>query len=166
MSAHDMIESVTSPLLTEMLQSAGYRTNETELNGVMQLLSASQGVGFSLRFGNPGQALGEYLDFTLSTALRIEGVLPAGLVAQWNHSRRFSRLTEQSGFLVLETDVMVAGGVSRGYLQATLELWDRLLQEFLLYLRNTINSANEKEPVTVEEPDPVQPQTLRSELAS
>ncbi|MBF2808679.1 YbjN domain-containing protein [Klebsiella pneumoniae] len=166
MSEHDMIESVNPPLLTEVLQSAGYRTNETELNGVTQLLSASQGVRFSLRFGNPGQTPGEYLDFTLSTALRIEGSLPAELVAQWNHSRRFSRLTEQGGFLVLETDVVVAGGVSRGYLQATLELWDRLLQEFLLYLRNAIQTVNEKTPATVEEPAAAQPPTLSSELAS
>ena len=41
----------------------------------------------------------------------------------------------QGVFLVLELDVIVAGGVSENYLRATTELWDRLLQEFLLFLR-------------------------------
>ena len=41
----------------------------------------------------------------------------------------------QGAFLVLELDVIVAGGVSENYLLATTELWDRLLQEFLLFLR-------------------------------
>ncbi|CAI0693224.1 YbjN domain-containing protein [Serratia entomophila] len=151
MNEHEAIETVNPRLLTEVLQSAGYRTNQVEQNGAVQLLSASQGIGFALRFGNAGKAPGEYLDFTLSTTLRIEGVLPGGLVAQWNQSRRFSRLTEQSGFLVLDMDVPVAGGVMRNYLQANLELWDRLLQEFLLYLRHVIQTENEKAPANSEE---------------
>lgn len=36
---------------------------------------------------------------------------------------------------MLELDVILAGGVSENYLRATVELWDRLLQEFLLFLR-------------------------------
>lgn len=167
MNEHQAIESVNSALLTEVLQSAGYRTNEVEQNGVVQLLSASQGVGFALRFGNVGKAPGEYLDFTLSTTLRLEGVLPDGLVAQWNQSRRFSRLTEQSGFLVLDMDVPIAGGVMRDYLQASLELWDRLLQEFLLYLRHVIQTENAKAPAgDGENPAAVAPREPNDALAS
>lgn len=33
-------------------------------------------------------------------------------------------------------DVVVAGGVSMRHLLSTIELWDRLVQEFLLHLRN------------------------------
>ena len=51
----------------------------------------------------------------------------------------------QGAFLVLELDVIVAGGVSENYLLATTELWDRLLQEFLLFLRaNAAPGAGEK----------------------
>lgn len=130
-----LIECVSLPLLTTLLQGAGYRTNESEQNGIVQLLSASQGIGFAVRFGNPGPNQGEFMDFTFSCALRIEGELPAALVAQWNQSKRFSRLSEQGGFLVLDMDVVIAGGVTERYLRASTELWDRLLQEFLLYLR-------------------------------
>lgn len=37
---------------------------------------------------------------------------------------------------MLEMDVLVAGGVSQGYLRTAVELWDRLMREFLLFLRN------------------------------
>ena len=51
----------------------------------------------------------------------------------------------QGAFLVLELDVIVAGGVSENYLLATTELWDRLLQEFLLFLRaNAAPGAGEE----------------------
>ena len=33
-------------------------------------------------------------------------------------------------------DVVVAGGVGAGHLRTQVELWDRLMREFLLYLRN------------------------------
>ena len=65
----------------------------------------------------------------------MQGELPAGLAERWNVEKRFARLTVQGAFLVLELDVIVAGGVSENYLLATTELWDRLLQEFLLFPR-------------------------------
>ena len=65
----------------------------------------------------------------------MQGELPPGLAERWNVEKRFARLTLQGVFLVLELDVILAGGVSENYLRATVELWDRLLQEFLLFLR-------------------------------
>ncbi|MBF1801690.1 YbjN domain-containing protein [Alloalcanivorax profundimaris] len=135
--ATPIIDSVTLGDLAELLREAGYRTNESEQNGLRQLLSASQGVGFAVRPGNPQVEDAErLLDFTLSCALRIDGVLPEGMVATWNRSKRFGRLGQQGDFLVLEMDVLVAGGVSRGHLRTSVELWDRLMRELLLYLRN------------------------------
>jgi hypothetical protein len=51
----------------------------------------------------------------------------------------------------------VAGGVAPSYLQATAELWDRLLQEFLLFLRQhaaanqEANSADQGEAVAAQQ---------------
>lgn len=87
-----LIETVSADSLTKLLQDAGCRVNRTEQNAVVQLLSASQGVGYAVRFGN--RALnqeGEFLDFTFSCALRIQGELPAGLAERWNATRRFAR---------------------------------------------------------------------------
>ncbi|WP_163010289.1 YbjN domain-containing protein, partial [Pseudomonas viridiflava] len=88
--------------LQELLQSAGYRVTVSEQNGMVQLLSASQGVGFAVRLGNPAAEDGHYLDYTLSCALRVQGELPAGLAERWNVEKRFARLTVQGAFLVLE----------------------------------------------------------------
>ena len=145
MTDSNLILDVSAERLQEVLQSAGYRVTVSEQNGMVQLLSASQGVGFAARMGNPALPEGQFLDYTLSCALRVQGELPAGLAERWNVEKRFARLTVQGAFLVLELDVIVAGGVSENYLLATTELWDRLLQEFLLFLRaNAAPGAGEK----------------------
>ncbi len=135
-----LINSVTTESLTDLLQGAGYRVNQTEQNGIVQLLSASQGIGYAVRFGNPDREAGHYVDFTYSCALRVQGELPAGLAELWNASRRFARLSLQGEFLVMEMDVVVAG-VGETHLRSQLELWDRLLQEFIVYLREYSQQA-------------------------
>jgi hypothetical protein len=130
------LEAVSVEQLGEIFKAAGYRVTPAEQNGVVQLMSASQGVGFAVRFGNPAPEAGKYLDYTLSCALQVQGELPAEIVSGWNRSKRFARLWVQAQFLVLEMDVVVAGGVSERHLRSLIELWDRLIQEFLLHLRN------------------------------
>ncbi|MGE8150369.1 YbjN domain-containing protein [Pseudomonas vancouverensis] len=147
-----LIAQVTPQSLTEVLQAAGYRVNQTDQNGIVQLLSASQGIGYAVRFGNPAAEQGSYVDFTFSCALRVQGQLPAGLAELWNASRRFARLSVQGEFLVMEMDVVIAAGVSADYLRGNLELWDRLLQEFINYLRDYSQNAAQMQaqPETVE----------------
>jgi hypothetical protein len=132
----DSLETVSVEQLGEIFKAAGYRVTPAEQNGIVQLMSASQGVGFAVRFGNAAPEAGKYLDYTLSCALQVQGELPAEIVAGWNRSKRFARLWVQGQFLVLEMDVVVAGGVSERHLRSLIELWDRLIQEFLLHLRN------------------------------
>jgi len=141
MTSASLITGVTAHSLTELLQTAGYRVNQTEQNGIVQLLSASQGIGYAVRLGNPAAEPDSYVDFTFSCALRVQGELPAGLAELWNASRRFARLSLQGEFLVMEMDVVVAAGVSVDHLRSHLELWDRLLQEFIVYLREYSQSA-------------------------
>ncbi|WP_460128547.1 YbjN domain-containing protein [Pseudomonas sp. H1_D05] len=150
-----LISHVSPKSLTEVLQAAGYRVNETEQNGIVQLLSASQGIGYAVRFGNPAVEQGSYVDFTFSCALRVQGELPQGVAEQWNASRRFARLSLQGEFLVMEMDVVVAG-VSNDHLRGNLELWDRLLQEFIVYLRDfTQNGSAQTAKVAVAEQEEV-----------
>lgn len=151
MTANTLIETVSADSLTSLLQDAGCRVNRTEQNAVIQLLSASQGVGYAVRFGNRAVEEGQFLDFTYSCALRIQGELPEGLANLWNASRRYARLSIQGEFLVLENDVIVADGVSLKHLQGSLVLWDRLLQEFIVYLRDySRNAAAGQAPVVAE----------------
>ncbi|WP_095109814.1 YbjN domain-containing protein [Pseudomonas sp. Irchel 3E20] len=141
MSSTELIDFVTADSLTSLLQDAGCRVTRGEQNGVEQLLTASQGIGFAVRFGNQGQESGRYLDFIYSCALHIQGELPQGLANQWNASRRFARLSVQGAFLVMEMDVVVADGVSPRNLLGSLVLWDRLLQEVVVYLRDYSRNA-------------------------
>jgi len=149
-----LISHVSPQSLTEVLQAAGYRVNQTEQNGIVQLLSASQGIGYAVRFGNPAAEQGSYVDFTFSCALRVQGELPPGVAEQWNATRRFARLSLQGEFLVMEMDVVLAAGVSHDHLRGNLELWDRLLQEFIVYLRDfsqAAQAATAKAPVAEQE---------------
>jgi hypothetical protein len=141
------IEAIGIEQLADIFRAAGYRVTAAEQNGVVQLMSASQGVGFAVRFGNVAPAFVEpktsaepaavrYIDYTLSCVLQVQGELPADLVPSWGRTKRFARLASHGPFLSLEMDVLVAGGVSERYLRSTIELWDRLIQEFLLHLRN------------------------------
>lgn len=150
MSDTTPIEQVTPELLAEVLQDAGYRVNRSEQNGVVQLLSASQGIGYALRLGNPSGTPGHYFDYSFSCALRLQGDLPAGLAEHWNASRRFCRLWQQGEFLLMEMDCAVTGGVTRNFLRHTCELWDRLLQEFVAYLRDYSRQAAQQHAVAQE----------------
>lgn len=157
MTDSQTIQSVSLKQLQELLQQMGYRVTESEQAGNRQLLSASQGIGFAVRLGNPAHEADQALDYTLSCALRVQGEMPAGIESAWNIGKRFARLAVQGEFLVLEMDVIVAGGVTPSYLQATAELWDRLLQEFLLFLRQhaaanqEANSADQGEAVAAQQ---------------
>lgn len=142
-AADALIDAVGIEQLADVFRTAGYRVTATEQNGAVQLMSASQGVGFAVRFGNAVPVAGQqdaadtrYLDYTLGCVLQVQGDLPAQLVADWNRTKRFARLASHGPFLALEMDVIVAGGVSTRYIRSTIELWDRMVQEFLLHLRN------------------------------
>ena len=160
----DLITSVTVKSLTELLQAAGYRVNETEQNGIVQLLSASQGIGFAVRFGNLAVEEGSYVDFTYSCALRVQGQLPEGLTQVWNASRRFARLSLQGEFLLMEMDVVVAG-VGEVHLRSQLELWDRLLQEFIVYLREYSQHAAQLQAQS-QEAEPAEAEESREEVTA
>nr|BFD42294.1 YbjN domain-containing protein [Pseudomonas sp. FFPRI_1] len=164
MTQGTLINSVSIDSLTDLLQGAGYRVNQTEQNGIVQLLSASQGIGYAVRFGNPAAQSGHYVDFTFSCALRVQGELPAGLAELWNASRRFARLSLQGEFLVMEMDVVVAG-VGETHLRGNLELWDRLLQEFIVYLREYSQQAAQLQAQAQAEPATPEAQ-LREEATS
>ena len=144
MTDSNLILDVSAERLQEVLQSAGYRVTVSEQNGMVQLLSASQGVGFAARMGNPALPEGQFLDYTLSCALRVQGELPAGLAERWNVEKRFARLTVQGAFLVLELDVIVAGGVSELSARHHRTVGPPAA-EFLLFLRaNAAPGAGEK----------------------
>ena len=138
----DLITAISPQQLAHILQQAGYRANEVSNGQIVQLQSAAQGIGFVINFGNVvSEQNREFIDFSFNCTLNIEGSVRPELVADWNRSRRFARLSQQGQWLVLVMDVMVAGGVSAAWLQGQCELWDALLREYIRHLQTPATAS-------------------------
>lgn len=139
--AEPIIMAIDTKRLSEIIQAMGFRAEPfDDANGTPCIRSATGGVAFTIRFGNraPPPAEG-HTDFTFIALIQVvEGEFPLERVNEWNQQRRFCKLHRREGFLVLDLDVIVAGGVSEGYLRSACGLWDRLVQDFVLFLRGEL----------------------------
>jgi hypothetical protein len=138
----DLITKLTLDSLREAFQSAGYRveTLTDPVANVQYLRSATSGLAFDVRPGN--RFAGEeqsFADVALVAPLQVQGELPLDVVNRWNTTRRFGRLQLSHPFLVFCLDVCVAGGVTPNNLRAQIEIWDRLVQELISYLRDELS---------------------------
>lgn len=137
-------DSVAPTLITQMspdqvsdaIKAAGCAVTAIEQDGRVFLHSASHGVGFQVLWGT-SVAPGQYADLTLSCPLRVQGgSLPADVLADWHRSKRFARVALHGEFVVLEMDLLVAGGVTPQHLAMSLQLWTQMMGQFFLHLRN------------------------------
>lgn len=148
-----IIAALTLDSLRDVLQQAGYRveTATDPVANVPYLRSATSGLAFDIRPGNrlAGDDEERFADIAFVAVLQVQGELPLGLVNGWNAARRFSRLQLSGSFLALCMDVSVVGGVTQGHLRAHVEIWDRLAQELIAYLREGLrkpSAANGVDP--------------------
>jgi hypothetical protein len=137
----DNVAKLTLDSLREVLQLAGYRV-ETMTDPVANLAflrSATNGLAFDVRPGNriagDEQSL---VDVALVAVLQVQGELPLDVVNRWNATRRFARLQLSQPFLALSLDFSVAGGVTKSHLRAQIEIWDHLIQQLIIYLREEL----------------------------
>lgn len=137
--SENIIASLTLDDLSEILRQAGYRVEAATdpVANVPYLRSATSGLAYDVRPGNRlvGAEEGRFADFAFIAVLQVAGELPRDIVNGWNVARRFSRLQLSGSFLALCMDVTVVGGVTRDHLRAHIEIWDRLAQELIVYLR-------------------------------
>jgi Putative bacterial sensory transduction regulator len=152
-SSDKPILNLTLTSLREAMQKVGYRVEETTdpVANVPYLRSATGGLSFDVRPGNRlADADGGFVDIAFAAVLQVQGELPLDLVNRWNVTRRFARLQLSPPFLVFSLDVSVAGGVTQNYLRAQIEIWDRLVQDLIAYLREELRhltAANAATPV-------------------
>ena len=163
-AADDLVLVLTPDRLRGLMQDRGYRVElATDEQGIPYLRSATNGFGFEVRFANrlANDETG-YVDVALLAGLRVQGTLPLEIVNDWNNAKRFARLHLAGDLLILDMDISVLGGVTTNHLHTQIEIWDRLVQELISYLREavrTLAATNGADPaVAVEEP--------HSELAS
>lgn len=144
-----VLASFTPDGVKDALQSAGYRVEVLEANGISVLRSATGGLPFDIRFLNrrPGSE-DQHLDMTFVALFAVRGAFPEKLLNEWNRSRRFGRLfldqpVPGQDFLVLGMDVVCAGGVTPPYLRAHIEIWDALVHQLVGWLRHALPTAIE-----------------------
>jgi hypothetical protein len=157
---------LTLDSLREILQQAGYRveTVTDPVANVPYLRSATAGLAFDIRPGNrfAGDEQ-EFADIAFVAVLQVQGELPLDVVNRWNATRRFARLQLSQPFLVLCLDVSVAGGVASNHLRAQVEIWDRLVQEMIAYLREELRKLGTTSAADATSPQ-VAPQARQPEL--
>ena len=145
--ADPTIMAIDAKRLSEIIQGMGFRAETfDDAKGTPCIRSATSGVGYTIRLGNRTAPPAEgHSDFSFIALIKIEqGPFSLERVNEWNTQRRFCRLHLRDDFLVLDLDVIVAGGVTEDYLRATCSLWDRLVQDFLLFLRGeTLTDAGQ-----------------------
>ncbi|WP_066266575.1 YbjN domain-containing protein [Hydrogenophaga palleronii] len=135
-TATALLFAMTPDQVADAIKSSGCAVTAIEQDGVVRLHSASQGIGFQVLWGN-ASATGEYLDLTLSCPLRVQGgVLPESVLADWHRSKRFARVALHGDFVVLEMDVLAAGGISPNHLAMMMQLWSQMMGQFFVHLRN------------------------------
>lgn len=131
-----LLDAVTPAQVSDAIKAAGAAVTAIEQDGVVRLHSASHGIGFQVLWGNPVSAT-QYADFTLSCPLRVQGgTLPESVPTAWHRTKRFARVAQHGDFVVLEMDVVVAGGVTPAHLAFSMRLWMQMMGEFFLHLRN------------------------------
>jgi hypothetical protein len=134
------IVKLTLDTLRDVFQQAGYRVADVTdpVANIPYLQSATGGLAFDIRPGNRLADAAGFVDVAFTAVLQIQGELPLDLVNRWNATRRFARLQLSQQFLVFTLDVSVAGGVMPNHLRAQIEIWDRLVQELIAYLRDEL----------------------------
>ncbi|HEY8066795.1 MAG TPA: YbjN domain-containing protein [Methylosinus sp.] len=160
--SESLVTSLTLDDLRDLLQQVGYRveTATDPVVNVVYLRSATSGLSFDIRPGNrsAGDESGRFADMAFISILQVNGELPQDLVNGWNIARRFSRLQLSGPFLALCMDVSVVGGVTRSHLRAQIEIWDRLAQELIVYLREGLRRPQtngvESDGASSARPDP------------
>lgn len=129
--------------LREALQAAGYRVEPVAGAGgeVVSLRSSTGGLAFDVYPGNRFAGDAGFADILFAAALQVPGGLPLEVVNRWNATRRFGRLhLAQAGatVLMLNMDVLVAGGVTIAHLRSQIEIWDTLAQDLVAFLRDEL----------------------------
>lgn len=142
----DLLLNAASPaLIVELLHAAGCRAEIVPEGDGARVQSALQGIGFTVNFGNPQPSAdgGEprYADCAFRCVLAVNGDIPTDLADRWNRERRFARLARQGNALVLNLDLLLAGGVSRDWLRGQIELWDLVLRDYLRFLQTPAAEA-------------------------
>lgn len=142
-----LLFSMNADQVAEAIKASGCAVTVVNADGMVRLHSASQGIGFQVLWGN-AVSDGEYVDLTLNCPLRIEGgSLPDGLLADWHRTKRFVRAAQHGDYVVLEMDILAAGGITPNHLAMQMQLWSQMMGQFFQHLHHFTAQTSEKQAV-------------------
>ncbi|MDI9855570.1 YbjN domain-containing protein [Comamonas sp. 17RB] len=142
----ELLFSMNADQVAEAIKASGCAVTAVNDNGVVRLHSASQGIGFQVMWGNALRE-GEYVDLTLSCPLRVQGgTLPEGLLGEWHRTKRFVRASQHGDFVVLEMDILAAGGIAPQHLAMMVQLWSQMMGQFFQHVRTYAAQAGAQQP--------------------
>jgi hypothetical protein len=134
--------SISPEKFGELLQRVGLRAEMFAADDTPHIKSSTGGLGFSVRFGNRAPAPAEgFLDYSFIAVIKIDGGFNLDRCNDWNRQKRFTRLHTSDDLLIMDMDVMVGGGVTERHILGSLEIWDRLTQELIMWLRGPTDAA-------------------------
>lgn len=110
---------------------------DTLISGAPVLRSAIGGLTFNVRPGGLMEGTEDgarHGDYSFNLMIQAERPLDPVILNEWNRQKRFARLFQRDGFLVMEMD-QLAVGISGDQILASMELWGRLVVEVLNFLR-------------------------------
>ncbi len=135
-SKDGLLFTMNADQVSDAIKASGCAVTVVNTDGKVHLHSASQGIGFQVLWGN-AVSEGEYVDLTLNCPIRIEGgILPDGLLADWHRTKRFVRAAQHGDLVVLEMDILAAGGITPNHLAMQMQLWSQMMGQFFQHLRN------------------------------
>lgn len=136
-----VINEITPQTLVELLQGSGWKALLAEVDGRPRITSAINGVNFHVRPVTRSAAGTGWTDFTLSAPFAIDQSVSPSLCANWNRKHRFARVYRTEKHVMLDMDVVVAGGVTNAHLSYQFALWADITNAFLQHLRNDREAA-------------------------
>ncbi|MEI5677093.1 MULTISPECIES: YbjN domain-containing protein [unclassified Mesorhizobium] len=130
-----LVSRITRGLLAEILGECGWKVTLEGNDEAPRIASAVNGVNFNIHFGTRCTDGDGWTDFTVSAPFAIDEEISSVLGAFWNRRNRFARVYRTDKQLLIEMDVIVAGGVSRDHLKYQFAVWNDLTTLFLRHLK-------------------------------
>ena len=131
----DLISTVTTGTVQELLREAGLEARLAGTKEQPQVVSTVAGINFNVRFGTPMKDGSGWTDFTFSAPFTVDQEVSPVIGAFWNRRNRFARVYRTQDQLLLDMDVIVAGGVTRPHVKYLIAVWADVAQLFVRHLR-------------------------------
>jgi len=131
----DLISTVTTGTVQELLREAGLEARVAGTKEQPQVVSTVAGINFNVRFGTPMKDGSGWTDFTFSAPFTVDQEVSPVIGAFWNRRNRFARVYRTQDQLLLDMDVIVAGGVTRPHVKYLIAVWADVAQLFVRHLR-------------------------------